>query len=132
MKIIPKKVTWKRLTLVMTLPKITYTELLNVFWMQIDPTDAGGQFCDRGPQYRSAIFYHNAEKKRLAEKSKENLGRPGKFNKSIVTEIVSASTFYPAEEYHQDYYKKNPIQYKFYRFRCGRDQFLEKDMGKKE
>jgi peptide methionine sulfoxide reductase msrA/msrB len=110
--------------------KITYSQLLDVFWRQIDPTDGGGQFVDRGPQYRSAIFYLDERQKELAEKSKEELSRSGRFKKPIVTEILKASVFYPAEEYHQDYYKKNPIRYEFYRYRSGRDQFLEKVWGK--
>lgn len=108
---------------------ISYSQLLDVFWRQIDPTDPGGQFVDRGPQYRSAIFYHNQEQKSLAEKSKEDFGKSGRFNKPIVTEIVKATTFYKAEDYHQDYYKKNPIRYKYYRNRSGRDQYLEKVWG---
>jgi peptide methionine sulfoxide reductase msrA/msrB len=107
--------------------KITYVELLNVFWRQIDPTDGGGQFVDRGPQYRSAIFYLDEEQKKLAEKSKEDLARSGRFDKPITTEIIKASVFYPAEDYHQDYYKKSPIKYEFYRFNSGRDQFLSKE-----
>jgi len=110
--------------------KISYAALLDVFWRQIDPTDSGGQFCDRGPQYRSAIFYENAEQKRLAEASKDGLERSGRFQKPIVTELLKASLFYKAEEYHQDYYKKNPIRYKFYRASCGRDRYLEKVWGK--
>lgn len=109
--------------------KITYSELLDVFWKQIDPTDPNGQFVDRGSQYRSAIFYHNDEQKGLAEKSKEELDESGKFGKPIVTEIIMASAFYKAEEYHQDYYKKNPIRYKFYRYNSGRDQYLKKIWG---
>ena len=109
--------------------KITYSELLDVFWKQIDPTDSNGQFVDRGSQYRSAIFYHNHEQKGLAEKSKEELDESGKFGKPIVTEIIMASAFYKAEEYHQDYYKKNPIRYKFYRYNSGRDQYLKKIWG---
>ncbi len=105
--------------------KITYEDLLNVFWHQINPTDAGGQFADRGPQYRSAIFYENDEQKKLAEESKQTLAASGKFDKPIVTEILKATTFYPAEEYHQDYYKKNSIRYA-----SGRDQFLDKVWGK--
>jgi len=110
--------------------KTSYSKLLDVFWRQIDPTDAGGQFCDRGPEYRSAIFYENDEQKRLAEKSKEALEKSGRYQKPIVTELIKASTFYKAEDYHQDYYKKNPIRYRFYRSRCGRDQYLEKVWGK--
>jgi len=112
--------------------KISYSALLNVFWRQIDPTDKGGQFCDRGPQYRSAIFYENAIQKRLAEESKEALDKTGRYQKPIVTELIKASTFYKAEEYHQDYYKKNPIRYEFYRASCGRDKYLEKVWGKIE
>ncbi len=106
--------------------KITYEKLLDIFWRQIDPTDAGGQFVDRGAQYRSAIFYHSPEQKELALKSRDALQRSGKFRKPIATEILPAAMFYPAEEYHQDYYKKNPVRYKFYRFNSGRDQFLKK------
>ncbi len=109
--------------------KITYSELLDVFWKQIDPTDPNGQFVDRGLQYRSAIFYHDDEQKSLAEKSKEELDKSGRYNKPIVTEIIEASTFYKAEDYHQDYYKKNPIRYKFYRYNSGRDQYLKKIWG---
>ena len=105
---------------------ISYDRLLDVFWKNIDPTDPGGQFVDRGGQYRSAIFYHSDEQKKLAELSKQKLGASGIFQKPIVTEILPAGTFYRAEDYHQDYYKKNPIRYKFYRFNSGRDQFLEK------
>ena len=104
----------------------TYEKLLDHFWRQIDPTDAGGQFVDRGGQYGTAIFYHDAGQKRLAEKSKDELGRSGRYDKPIVTPILPASTFYQAEDYHQDYYKKNPIRYKFYRFNSGRDPYLEK------
>ncbi|MGO8880105.1 MAG: peptide-methionine (R)-S-oxide reductase MsrB [Desulfomonilaceae bacterium] len=109
---------------------ISYTQLLDVFWRQIDPTDAGGQFVDRGPQYRSAIFYHNEEQKSLAEKSKKELAKSGRFDKPIETDIIKAATFYKAEDYHQDYYKKNPIRYKYYRFRSGRDHYLDKIWGK--
>lgn len=106
--------------------KITYQELLDVFWRQIDPTDPAGQFVDRGAQYRSAIFYINEEQKALAEKSKAGLEESQRFKKPIVTEIIKAATFYPAEDYHQDYYKKKPVRYKFYRGNSGRDQFLKK------
>jgi len=106
--------------------KITYERLLEVFWRHIDPTDSGGQFADRGPYYRSVIFYHDEEQKRLAEKSKEALANSGQFAKPIVTEILQFSKFYDAEEYHQDYYKKNPLRYKYYRYGSGRDQFLNK------
>ena len=110
--------------------KVTYQELLDYFWRHIDPTDPGGQFVDRGPQYRSVIFYHDEEQKGLAEKSKEALERSGKFEKPIVTEIVRFTNFYEAEDYHQDYYKKNPLRYAFYRSGSGRDPFLKKTWGK--
>ncbi len=110
--------------------KITYEELLDYFWKHVDPTDAGGQFVDRGAQYRSVIFYHDEEQKRLAEKSKEGLSKSGRFNKPIVTEILKFTKFYEAEDYHQDYYKTHPLKYKFYRYGSGRDQFLEKTWGK--
>ena len=111
--------------------RVSYSELLDVFWRNIDPTQPDGQFVDIGRQYRSAIFYHNEEQKRLAEASREKLEQSGKFGRKIVTEIVPATAFYPAEEYHQDYYQKNPIRYKFYRHGSGRDQFLEKTWGSK-
>ena len=110
--------------------KIGYEKLLNVFWRQINPTDAGGQFVDRGPSYKSAIFYHNEEQKRLAEESKKKLAESGRFDKPTVTEIRPAGPFYRAEEYHQDYWKKNPVRYKFYRYNSGRDRYLEKIWGK--
>jgi len=106
--------------------KVSYEKLLEVFWRQVDPTDAGGQFVDRGSQYRSVIFFHTPEQKAVAEKSKEALARSGRFSKAIVTEILPAGKFYKAEEYHQDYWKKNPVRYKFYRYNSGRDQFLKK------
>ena len=109
---------------------ITYSELLDAFWKQIDPTDPGGQFVDRGAQYKTVIFYHNEEQRRLAEKSKLELDKSGRFDKPIVTEILKASRFYKAEEYHQDYYKKSHLKYKFYRFNSGRDQYLSKIWGK--
>jgi peptide methionine sulfoxide reductase msrA/msrB len=109
--------------------KLTYTELLDTFWKHIDPTDFGGQFVDRGSQYRSVIFYHDEEQKRLAEKSKEALGKSGKFHKPIATEIIKFNSFYDAEEYHQDYYKTSPLRYKYYRSASGRDQFIKKVWG---
>ena len=112
--------------------KISYEKLLDVFWRQINPTDGGGQFVDRGESYTSAIFYHNEEQKRLADESKKKLERSGRFDKPIVTEILPAGPFYPAEQYHQDYWKKNPVRYKFYRYNSGRDQYLEKTWGKDE
>jgi peptide methionine sulfoxide reductase msrA/msrB len=110
--------------------KISYEELLDAFWKHIDPTDSGGQFVDRGPQYRSVIFYHDEEQKRLAEKSKEALNKSGRFDKPIVTEILKFAKFYEAEEYHQDYYKKHGLKYKYYRYGSGRDQFITKVWGK--
>lgn len=109
--------------------KISYSEILDLFWRQINPTDSGGQFVDRGRQYRTAIFYHNEEQKALAERSKAELNKSGRYKDPIVTEIIKASDFYKAEEYHQDYYKKNSIRYKFYRYRSGRDQYLKKIWG---
>ena len=106
--------------------KITYEKILDAFFRHIDPTDAGGQFADRGPYYRSAIFYHDEEQRRLAEKSREALGKSGRFDKPIVTEILKFTKFYEAEGYHQDYYKKNPLGYNDYRQGSGRDAFLEK------
>ena len=109
--------------------KITYNELLDVFWRHVDPTDAGGQFVDRGPSYRSAIFYHDDQQKKLAEASKRALEASGRFDRPIFTEIVKLDKFYKAEDYHQDYYKKNALRYKFYRFGSGRDQFLSRVWG---
>jgi peptide-methionine (S)-S-oxide reductase len=109
--------------------KVSYEKLLNVFWHNIDPTVKDRQFCDSGHQYRSAIFYHNEEQHKLALQSKETLEKNKPFTGPIVTEIVQATQFYPAEEYHQHYYKKNPIRYKFYRFSCGRDQRLHELWG---
>ena len=112
--------------------KVSYEQLLQYFWMHIDPTDAGGQFVDRGPQYRSVIFYSDEQEHRLAEASKKKLAESGRFDKPIVTEILPLGPFYPAEEYHQDYYKKNPIRYRYYRYRSGRDQYLKKVWGDME
>ena len=109
--------------------KISYSELLDVFWRQIDPTDSGGSFADRGSQYRTAIFYHDQEQKRLAEKSKNELEESGRFDKPIVTEIVENSRFWKAEDYHQDYYKVHSLRYKLYRSGSGRDQYLKKTWG---
>lgn len=102
-----------------------YQKLLDIYWQQIDPTDLGGQFHDRGSSYRTAIFYHNEQQRAAAEASKQALQGSGRFTKPIVTEIVPASAFYPAEEYHQDYHKKNTYRYKLYRKGSGRDQFIE-------
>jgi methionine-S-sulfoxide reductase len=108
--------------------KVTYAQLLDHFWRSIDPTDDSGAFCDRGPQYKSAIFVRDAEQRRLAEASKAALAK--RFGE-IATDILPAGRFWPAEEYHQDYAKKNPVRYHFYRFNCGRDQRLEKVWGKR-
>lgn len=110
--------------------KISYRKLLEVYWHNIDPTVKDRQFCDVGHQYRSAIFYHNEEQHRLALRSKEELQKSGVLKgATIQTEIVPAGAFYPAEEYHQHYYKKNPIRYKFYRTSCGRDRRLNELWG---
>lgn len=104
-----------------------YEKLLELYWPQVDPTDAEGQFQDRGPQYRAAIFYHNENQKELAEKTKAELAASGRFNKPIVTEVLPAAPFYTAEDYHQDYHKKNPKHYKEDRAASGRDEFIEKN-----
>ena len=109
--------------------KITYQQLLDVFWINIDPTVKDRQFCDRGSQYRTGIFYHDAEQQKLAEVSKQQVERTKSFAGDIFTEITPASEFYPAEDYHQDYYQKNPIRYKFYRHNCGRDNRLKELWG---
>ncbi len=106
--------------------QITYEKLLDIFWRQVNPTDSGGQFNDRGEQYRTAIFYQGEDQKKLAEASKRELTVSGRHDNLIVTEIIKASTFFKAEDYHQDYYKKSPLRYKTYRFLSGRDAFLEK------
>jgi peptide methionine sulfoxide reductase msrA/msrB len=108
---------------------VTYQQLLDYFWRHMDPTDPGGQFVDRGPQYRGVIFYHDEEQKRLAEESKKELAKSGRFRKPIVTEILPATKFYRAEDYHQDYYKTHATKYKYYRWNSGRDQFLKKVWG---
>lgn len=110
--------------------RLSYQKLLDVYWHQVDPTDAGGQFVDRGHAYTTAIFYFNDEQQRLAEESKAGLEKRGAFEKPIVTPILPAETFYPAEDYHQDYYKKNPIRYSYYRSGSGRDRYLDKIWGK--
>ena len=107
--------------------KVTYARLLEVFWRNIDPLTANAQFCDTGNQYRAGIFVHDATQRKLAEASKDAAAQ--RLQKPIVTEITAASQFWPAEEYHQDYYKKNPIRYKFYRSSCGRDRRLEAIWG---
>jgi peptide-methionine (S)-S-oxide reductase len=107
--------------------KITYEKLLEVFWRNVDPFDAGGQFCDRGDSYRTGIFVHDQEQLRLAQESKKQV--EAKLKKPVVTEILLAPKFYPAEDYHQDYYLKNPVRYKFYRQNCGRDERLREVWG---
>jgi len=107
--------------------KITYEKLLEVFWRNIDPLAANGQFCDLGSQYRSGIFYHDGNQKSAAEKSKKSIQT--RFKQPVATEITSATVFYPAEDYHQDYYKKNPVRYKLYSHGCGRAQRLEEVWG---
>jgi len=109
--------------------KVSYQKLLDVFWHNIDPTVVNRQFCDSGDQYRSGIFYHNDEQKSLALKSKVALEKIKSFKEPVVTEISKAGEFYPAEDYHQKYYKKNPIRYKYYRNGCGRDQRLKELWG---
>ena len=109
--------------------KVSYERLLHVFWRNIDPIRKDAQFCDVGSQYRSAIFYLDEEQRKLAEKSKAELDASGRIPKPIVTEIVEAGPFYPAETYHQDYYLKNPVRYAYYRWGCGRDARLEQVWG---
>lgn len=112
--------------------KVSYAQLLDVFWKNVDPTQHNGQFVDVGSQYRTAIFYHTEEQRRLALESRNRLQESRKFGKPIVTEIRPALEFYSAEDYHQDYYIKNPIRYKYYRWGSGRDRFLEETWGKKD
>lgn len=109
--------------------KVSYKKLLKIFWMNINPMDDGGQFVDRGFQYSPAIFYANKDQKKAAESSRAALDKSKKFPKPIATAIKPFTTFFPAEDYHQDYYKKNPIRYKYYRYRSGRDDFLERYWG---
>ncbi len=106
--------------------EISFEELVEAFWRQIDPTDRDGQFADRGSQYQPVIFYHDDTQKEMAEKSRARLDKSGRFDKPIATRILPASRFYPAEDYHQDYYAKNPLRYKVYRHGSGRDSFLKK------
>jgi peptide-methionine (S)-S-oxide reductase len=110
--------------------KVTYQKLLDVFWRNIDPTQKDAQFCDHGSQYRSAIFYHDDEQRRLAEASRNALAKNKPFKGEIVTQIAKADVFYPAEAYHQDYHTKNPVRYKFYKTGCGREARLEQLWGK--
>ena len=109
--------------------QVSYAQLLEVFWRNVDPTDAEGQFCDRGHQYTTAIFTSGEEQKRAAEESKQALDASHRLTRPVVTSIRDAGPFYPAEDYHQDYYQKNPLRYKFYRSGCGRDSTLEKLWG---
>lgn len=109
--------------------RISYSRLLDVFWHNIDPTVKDRQFCDKGNQYRSGIFYHNSEQQQSALQSKTALEKSKPFKEPIVTEMVPATEFYPAEEYHQHYYKKNPLRYKYYRNGCGRDKRLKELWG---
>lgn len=105
--------------------KVSYSQLLEAFWRNVDPVTANAQFCDHGSQYRAAIFYRNEEEKQAAEDSKRAIEQSKRFKEPIVTQLAPAGEFYPAEEYHQDFYKKNPIRYKFYKYNCGRAQRLE-------
>ena len=105
--------------------RVSYAALVEIFWRSVDPTDGGGQFCDRGESYETAIFANSPEQKRLAEESKQALEMSAVLDRPIVTPIELAGPFYPAEGYHQDYYEKNPIRYNFYRYRCGRDDRIE-------
>lgn len=109
--------------------RVSYQTLLGVFWINVDPTEKDGQFCDHGEQYRSAIFYHTAEQKRLAEGSRDGLIKHKPFAAEVHTQIVAAGSFWPAEQYHQDYYLKNPLRYKLYRTGCGRDARLKEIWG---
>ncbi|OGT44677.1 MAG: peptide-methionine (S)-S-oxide reductase [Gammaproteobacteria bacterium RIFCSPHIGHO2_12_FULL_37_34] len=104
--------------------KVSYQQLLDIFWHSTDPTDTEGQFCDKGDQYKAVIFYQDQQQKELAFASRKKLVDAGRFS-HVATQILPAKTFYPAEEYHQKYYKKNPIRYHFYRYQCGRDQRLQ-------
>ena len=110
--------------------KVSYEKLLDIFWRSVDPTDAGGQFCDRGQSYETAIFANSPVQRRLAEASKRKLKESGVLKKSIVTPIETAAAFYPAEDYHQDYYKKSPLRYTYYRFGCRRDARIREVWGK--
>jgi peptide methionine sulfoxide reductase msrA/msrB len=105
---------------------VGYQRLLEIFWQQVDPTDNKGQFVDQGDSYLPAIYYKNPEEKKLAEESKSQIAKSKRFDRPITLKIEAFKNFYPAEEYHQDYYKKNPLRYKYYRYRSGRDQFIEK------
>ena len=110
--------------------KVSYAQLVDWFWRNIDPVDAYGQFCDKGSPYRSGIHYKGPEQQKIAEASKTAIEASGRFKQKIATEIVPAKTFYPAEDYHQDYYKKNPNRYQYYKYACGRGERLEQLWGK--
>ena len=110
--------------------KVSYQKLLDAFWRNVDPITPNAQFCDHGSQYRSAIFFQTDEEKRASDTSKQAIEQSKRFTEPIVTQIVMASQFYPAEEYHQDFYKKNPVRYKFYKYSCGRAKRLEELWGK--
>jgi peptide methionine sulfoxide reductase msrA/msrB len=112
--------------------KISYDKLLDTYWRQVNPTDSDGQFCDRGPEYRPVIYYADEAQRKAAEKSKAELGMSGRYDKPVTVELRQAPTFWKAEDYHQDYWKKNPVRYNYYRWRCGRDQYLDKVWKKKE
>jgi len=109
--------------------KVSYEMLLEVFWRSVDPTDGGGQFCDRGESYRTAIFYRNEAQQRLALASRQRLEESGQLVEAVATTLEPASTFYAAEDYHQDYYRKNPLRYQFYRYSCGRDERIKELWG---
>ena len=110
--------------------QVSYERLLHIFWRSVDPTDGGGQFCDRGESYQTAIFVGNEEEQRLAEASKEMLEQSMVLDEPVVTPVETAGEFYPAEDYHQDYYTKNPVRYRFYRFSCGRDSRVQQVWGR--
>ena len=112
--------------------KVSYAALLDAFWHNVDPVTPNAQFCDHGSQYRAVIFFQGEEQKRLAEESKRAIEQSGRLPGSIVTELTMVSTFYPAEDYHQDFYKKNPVRYKFYKYNCGRAQRLEELSGARD
>jgi peptide-methionine (S)-S-oxide reductase len=112
--------------------KVSYDKLLDVYWKNVDPLDGKGQFCDRGPEYRPAIFVHDDEQRRAAEASKAALAASGRFKEPIAVAIEPAGDFWVAEDYHQDYYLKNPVKYRYYRWGCGRDARLEERWGKQE
>jgi len=109
--------------------KLSYEKLLEVFWRNIDPTRKDGQFCDRGSQYRPAIYYHDQNQQAVAELSKAKVTKTKTFSEELKVEISKAGKFYAAEEYHQDYYQKNPVRYKYYRYACGRDKRLKELWG---